>query len=162
MKKYLFILILSVSAILSNCTAAIAFDGLVTQVHDGDTLTVLNEKGLPEKIRLYQVDSPEMKGTRWGYQPYASEARTALLNLCAGKIATITRKGISYGRTVAKVSCQDQPVADYLILTGNSWAYRYTATKALRAEQANAQSRSVGLWELPGAIEPYRWRQGVK
>jgi len=141
--------------------AGTSFNGLVTQVHDGDTITVLNETGAPEKIRLYRIDSPEMKGTKWGYQPHASESRTALLNLCKGKIAAIKRIGKSYTRTVGTVACDGKDVTDYLILTGNAWAYRYTATKAMKAEQANAESRGVGLWALPSPVEPYLWRKGI-
>ena len=63
MKKLLLI------ALLFSCQA-FAFDGLVTQVHDGDTLTVTNELGFGEKIRLAKVDAPELKSFKWGEQPY--------------------------------------------------------------------------------------------
>ena len=53
--KKLFILALLFS------TNAWAFDGLVTDTHDGDTLTVTNELGFGEKIRLAKVDTPELK-----------------------------------------------------------------------------------------------------
>lgn len=138
-----------------------AFDGLVTQVHDGDTLTVLNEQGLAEKIRIYRIDAPELKGSGNPYQPYASESRTSLLNLCRGEVASIVRKGKSYGRTVGTVSCAGQDVAAYQVDNGNAWAYRYTATKALKNEQAKAKASSLGLWVQLNPIEPYLWRKGV-
>ena len=81
---------------------AFAFDGVVKKVHDGDTLTVINELGFGEKIRLARADAPELKAFKWGEQPYAQEARNALVSLCEGKTATIIRKAKDqYGRTLA-------------------------------------------------------------
>ena len=138
------------------------FKGLVTQVHDGDTLTVLNEKGAAEKIRLYRVDSPEMPYSTVPYQPYASEARTGLLNLCLSQVATIERKGISYGRSVATVECKGIDVSTYQVTNGNAWVYRYTKTKALTKLQAAAMQTHLGLWSLPAPVEPYLWRKGTR
>lgn len=139
-----------------------AFDGLVTQVHDGDTLTVKNENGAAEKIRIYRIDAPELKGGGNPYQPYASEARTSLLNLCNGKVATVIRKGKSYGRTVGIVSCDGDDVADWQINNGSAWAYRYTATKTQKATQARVKLSGYGLWALQNPIEPYLWRKGIR
>lgn len=156
MIKKLFILL----AIVFACENARAFDGVVASVHDGDTLTVKNEKGVPEKIRIYQIDAPEMKGSLWGYQPYASEARTSLLNLCMLKVAAVQRKSIdAYGRTIGMVTCQGYDVAKWQLDTGSAWAYRYTATKALKAQQAKARQLKDGLWGLDNPIEPYLWRK---
>ena len=144
------------------CQPAYAFNGLVASVHDGDTLTVLNEQGHDEKIRIYQIDSPEMKGSKWAYQAYASEARTSLLNLCMGKVANITRKNTDkYGRTLGIVNCQGYDVATWQLDTGSAWAYRYTATKAQKAKQARAKQHNDGLWSNGKAIEPILWRKGV-
>lgn len=159
MNKYkLAVLLILVSMLFSKI--ALAFDGLVTSIHDGDTLTVVNELGFEEKIRLAKADTPELAGTKWGYQPYASNARSALLNLCSGKIAKVTRiSKDQYGRTLGKVICADIDVASYLIENGDAWAYRYSSTKSLRAKQALAKSNNLGLWALPNPIEPMLWRK---
>ena len=139
---------------------AFAFDGVVKKVHDGDTLTVINELGFGEKIRLARADAPELKAFKWGEQPYAQEARNALVSLCEGKTATIIRKAKDqYGRTVASVSCQSTDAASYLIKNGDAWAYRYSSTKDLRNLQASAKAQHVGLWASPDAIEPIIWRK---
>ena len=141
-------------------TNALAFDGLVTKVHDGDTLIVINEIGAFEKIRLAKADAPELKAFKWGEQPYAPAARNALVNLCEGKTATVIRKKKDqYGRTVASVSCQSTDVTTYLIKNGDAWAYRYSSTKALRNLQATAKAQHIGLWASPDAIEPIVWRK---
>ena len=139
---------------------ALAFDGLITKVYDGDTLIVINEIGAFEKIRLAKVDAPELKAFKWGEQPYAQAARKALASLCEGKTATIIRKAKDqYGRTVASVSCQSTDVTTYLIKNGDAWAYRYSSTKALRNLQASAKEQHLGLWASPDAIEPIIWRK---
>ena len=144
------------------CGQASAFDGLVTGVHDGDSLTVLNEQGLDEKIRLRRADTPERRAFTWGYQPYAAEARTSLLNLCAGKIASVIRHGKDRnGRTLGDVSCQGFDVARWQIESGAAWAYRYSSTIATRAWQANAKGKGLGLWALPNPIEPWAWRKNA-
>ena len=139
---------------------AAAFDGLVIDVHDGDSLTVLNEQGAAEKIRLHRADTPELKGTKWAYQPYAAEARSSLLNLCGGKIASITRHGQDrYHRSLGDINCQGHDVARWQIDNGAAWAYRWASLKALRNAQASAKAKGLGLWALPKPVEPYLWRK---
>ena len=141
---------------------AFAFDGVVKKVHDGDTLTVINELGFGEKIRLARADAPELKAFKWGEQPYAQEARNALVSLCEGKTATIIRKAKDqYGRTVASISCQSTDVAAYMIKNGDAWAYRYSSTKAFRSLQASAKAQRIGLWASQSAIEPILWRKNA-
>jgi endonuclease YncB( thermonuclease family) len=142
---------------------AFGFEGLVTSVHDGDTLTAKNENGLPEKVRIYRIDAPELKAFYWSYQPYASESRTGLMNLCLGKVALITRKSKDqYGRTVGIVNCDGKDVATEQIINGRAWAYRYTATKAMKKAQLIAKDSKVGLWGLDNPVEPILWRKQTK
>jgi micrococcal nuclease len=139
-----------------------AFNGRVTAVHDGDSLTVLNESNLPEKIRIYRIDAPEMNYSNVPKQPYADEARIGLSEICLGKLATITRKGLSYGRSVAIVHCAGIDASNWQLYHGNAWVYRYTSTKALRFVQDSAKTRNAGLWALPNPVEPYSWRRGAR
>ena len=139
---------------------AFAFDGLVTRVSDGDTLTVTNEKSVDETIRISKIDTPELKHFKWGYQPYASEARTSLLNLCAGKIATIVRKSTDrYGRTSANVSCQGYDVATWQLNNGFAWPYHYNTPKLYKNMALTAKEKNLGLWALENPVDPYFWRK---
>ncbi len=52
------ILILLISALLTSNT--FAFQGKVVHISDGDTITVIHD-GNKEKIRLYGIDTPEIK-----------------------------------------------------------------------------------------------------
>ena len=141
------------------------FNGVVTGVHDGDSLTVINELGAREKIRVHRIDSPEMPycfaGKCVPLQPYAIQSRDALKTLCLGKVTTIIRKGLSGTRTVGTVKCQGVDVGTYQLTNGNAWVYRYTSTIAARKLQSNAHALGVGLWAKP-SVEPYLWRRGVR
>ena len=141
------------------------FTGVVLSVHDGDSLTVLNELGAREKIRVHRVDAPEMPycfaGKCVPLQPYAIASRDALKALCLGKETTITRKGLSGARTVGTVKCQGLDVGTYQIAHGNAWVYRYTSTIATRRIESSAKALFLGLWAEP-SVEPYYWRRGYR
>lgn len=135
-----------------------ALDGLVTNVHDGDSLTVT---GQAKNIRVRYIDAPELKAFKWDYQPYAAEARTALLNLCSGKVATLTNiTQDKYNRLDANVNCQGYDVAKWQIDNGFAWNYKY-APKRFRVLALNAKAKKIGLWALPNPINPIDWRKGV-
>ena len=145
---------------------AIAFTGIVTSVHDGDTLTVLNEKNVKENIRITKIDTPEepykLRGQFIPKQPYADEARDALKELCLGKQAEVRRVGKSYSRSVAFVSCGGVDVTEYQLKNGNAWFYRYSTGRAFKAMAAEAKAAKLGLWADPAAVEPYLWRRGKR
>ena len=141
------------------------FNGVVVSVHDGDSLTVINELGAREKIRVHRIDAPEMPycfaGKCVPLQPYAMQSRDALKILCLGKDTTITRKGLSGTRTVGVVKCNGLDAGVYQLTFGNAWVYRYTSTIAARRTQSSAEALSLGLWANPH-VEPYLWRRGFR
>ena len=160
MKKILALLSICIS--LNVSAATVPVNVTVTKVHDGDSLTVINENKLAEKIRIFRIDSPEIAYSNVPTQPYAIEARTGLEKICLNKPAILTRKSLSYGRSVAIVNCAGVDVATYQLLHGNAWVYRYNATKALTSIQNTAKTNKLGLWALPNPVEPYSWRRGVR
>jgi micrococcal nuclease len=159
MKRFLLFLLLSISL------TANAFQGHVVAVHDGDSLTIINENNKREVIRVHRIDAPEIhyynKGKLIPTQPYAIESRDALASLCLDVDAIIIRKGYSYGRTVATINCRGTSVADYQIDNGNAWVYKYTSLRYLRAKQVTAKANRIGLWGQP-YVEPILWRKGQR
>lgn len=147
---------------LNVSAASVPVTVTVTKVHDGDSLTVINENKLSEKIRIFRIDSPEIAYSNVPTQPYAFEAKAGLETICLNKPAILTRKSLSYGRSVAIVNCVGIDVATYQLLHGNAWVYRYNATKALTSIQTTAKINKNGLWALPNPVEPYLWRRGVR
>lgn len=75
----------------------------VIAITDGDTLTVACN-GVPEKIRLVDVDAPEKS------QPFGRAAKKFLSDLAYMHEVTIQRRGHDrYGRTLATITLSDSP-----------------------------------------------------
>src|SRR6185503_4449221 len=73
--------------------------GVVTEVHDGDTVTLANFQ-FTYRIRLVDIDAPELA------QPRGKDSRTSLRELCMLKKATVETQGEDrFGRTLGRVSC---------------------------------------------------------
>lgn len=71
----------------------------VTCVVDGDTVWINREK-----IRLLDIDAPEMQGKCPAERALAIRARDRLVMLLRGREVTIRRKGKDrYGRTLAQI-----------------------------------------------------------
>ena len=78
---------------------AAELSGLVTEVQDGDTLTLVSWQHT-YKIRLADIDAPEWK------QEYGKDSRASLFHMCGLKLATAETRGEDrYGRTLATVTC---------------------------------------------------------
>jgi endonuclease YncB( thermonuclease family) len=65
--KFILGLLLSLIATMAWC-----FDGKVVGVHDGDTITVLKDGNTQVKVRLNQIDAPEIG------QPFGQASKKAL------------------------------------------------------------------------------------
>lgn len=80
-------------------------------VVDGDTLWI---KG--EKIRIADIDTPEMNGRCRYERAKAIEARDALAELVSGKPLKLRRSGVDrYGRTLATLHTDEGGVGDALV-----------------------------------------------
>lgn len=71
-----------VAAILVIASPLFALSGKVVSIHDGDTITVLQDKQ-QVKVRLFGIDAPELK------QPYGKKSKRFLSNLITRKIAEV-------------------------------------------------------------------------
>lgn len=80
-------------------------------VVDGDTLWLNGEK-----IRLLDIDTPEMDGQCSYERQRAIMARDALVEMVSGADIDVRRSGFDkYGRTLATVYANDAAVAEQLI-----------------------------------------------
>jgi endonuclease YncB( thermonuclease family) len=138
--------------------------GSVTDVHDGDTLT-LNASGLTHKIRLDSIDAPELA------QPFGNASQTSLANAVLGKSVQVAySKQDQYGRTVGAVftdTCQYVNLNQ--VATGMAWfykAYQCEVSAAVRSHFAQAQDVAVaaklGLWSQSAPEAPWFYRNGVE
>ena len=79
-------------AILAVAYPIFAISGKVVSIHDGDTITILQDKQ-QIKVRLFGIDAPELK------QPYGKKSKQFLANLIAGKVCGKVHCGVYKGLT---------------------------------------------------------------
>lgn len=96
----------------SVTTSSINFSGIVTKVTDGDTLNVVTKDGNTITIRLALIDAPEKN------EPGFNEAKNFITEQCLDKDAGVdpdNSQGLTYGRTVAVVYCEDVNVNEAIL-----------------------------------------------
>ena len=94
----------------------------VTCVHDGDTFIVARER-----IRLADIDTPELNGECSAETSLARQARDRLMRILNAAPFNIQREGEDrYGRTLAIVTNDRGSVGDQLVAEGlaRTWSGR--------------------------------------
>ncbi|MBI4194705.1 MAG: thermonuclease family protein [Betaproteobacteria bacterium] len=130
--------------------------GRVVSVHDGDTLTVLTEQRGSLRIRLKDIDAPELS------QPFGRRSRQSLSELCSGKPVELDVRGTDrYRRAIARVTCSGTDANAEQVRRGYAWTFtRYAGTESpLHAIQAEARAARRGLWGDPSPQPPWDWRR---
>lgn len=134
--------------------------GVVIAVSDGDTIRMLADDQAVKTLRLAGIDAPEKQ------QVFGLQARQQLTELCLEKQAQADVRTIDrYGRTVARVSCNQVDVASRMLELGLAWHFtRYTHTQPAqeaesdKAAQTRAMNGQIGLWGASGPVAPWDWR----
>jgi endonuclease YncB( thermonuclease family) len=128
--------------------------GRVVSVHDGDTLTVLDETNTQIKVRLDAIDAPELG------QPFGQAAKRALSEMVFGKnVVVIKKKEDRWGRTIGHVLIDGKDTNLMMLEAGMAWHYKeYDRNKRLAEAEIAAKEASIGLWRDGGAISPWDWR----
>jgi len=132
--------------------------GRVVGVHDGDTITVLDAGNHQTKVRLAQIDAPELR------QDFGQVSKDALSGLVYNKAVVVEVETTDkYGRTVGKVLVGGQDANLAQVKTGMAWAYRqYLHDQAYIDAEAQAKAAKAGLWSRPDATPPWEYRHGGK
>jgi endonuclease YncB( thermonuclease family) len=127
----------------------------VVGVHDGDTVTCLDESNQQQKVRLAEIDAPEIG------QDYGKVSREVLAEMVFGKTVEVTEDGKDrYGRWIGHLSSNGVDVNRQMIATGNAWHYGdYSRDTSLAALQSQAQSQRLGLWAQPSPVAPWDFRK---
>jgi len=126
----------------------------VVGVHDGDTITCLDENNQQQKVRLASIDAPEVG------QEYGRASREALAAMVFGKTIAVADEGRDqYGRWIGSVSVDGVDVNRQMIATGNAWHYtEFSNDATLAALQEQARTQKIGLWSQPDPIPPWQFR----
>lgn len=142
-------------ALLTFSAAAAEIEGVVTDVHDGDSLTLTNWQRT-YKIRLTDIDAPELA------QPYGRDSRTSLRELCLFKEATVQTAGEDgRERTLARVTCVGVDANAAQVQRGWAWVFKRYAKRdsPLYAVEDEARRARRGLWQEDAPVPPWEWRR---
>lgn len=131
--------------------------GLVTAVHDGDTVSVVINKK-QEKVRLIGIDAPEL-----GQGPWGDEAKRYLESILGTpgrevRIESDVEKTDQYGRALAYVWTADNSLIN-LAMIKSGYAMLYTVppnvkyADEFRKAQVEAREKRLGIWSAEGVRE---------
>ena len=126
----------------------------VVGVHDGDTVTCLDENNQQQKIRLAEMDAPEIG------QDFGQVSRDALADMVFGKTVEVRDEGKDrYGRWIGHLYVNGTDVNRQMIATGNAWHYAaYSKDASLAALQDQARAQRLGLWAQSNPVPPWEFR----
>jgi micrococcal nuclease len=130
----------------------------VVGVHDGDTLTGLNDQKEQVKVRLDAIDAPELG------QPFGRASKKALSDKVFGKDVVVTVKTKDrYGRTVGHVLIDKRDINLEMLEEGMAWHYKkYDHNKRLSEAEESARAAKKGLWQDRDPEPPWDWRKRDK
>jgi endonuclease YncB( thermonuclease family) len=149
-RSLFFMLILAPAvALAGNCK--------VIDVSDGDTFTCFTDENELVKVRLAEIDAPEIS------QSYGDRSKQSLYNLISSEMVKLAVQNIdSYGRTVARVTRVDGvDINAEQIRSGAAWVYpKHLKDKSLLGLETEAKNSQRGLWALPTSdqVPPWKWR----
>lgn len=129
--------------------------GVISRVVDGDTLTLQPEGRSPIKVRLRDMDAPEI------CQDYGVEAKKALEQFALGKPATLTVSAHDpYGNTVGNVVVEGQSLSKWMVAEGHAWSARTRFDRGpLMKEERMATALHRGVHATSGAVMPKDFRK---
>ena len=136
------------------------FTAKVIRILDGDTMEVLYQN-TPVKIRLAHIDCPEKRGT----QPFGSNAKIALSNLCFGQMVMVQgEKYDRYKRLIAVViNTKKQIVNQEMVRQGMAWHFKkYSSDQVYAKLEIEARREKIGLWQDKNPVAPWAWRKVKK
>lgn len=141
------------------------FDAKVIHVDDGDTVVALRGSGERQKVRLANIDAPEVQHGRCRPgQPFGQKATDALERLVKGKqIGFVCHTLDRYDRAVCDLKIGDTTASRELARQGLVWANRanpgYLRDRKVAEAEREAQARRIGLWADDSAVRPWEWRR---
>lgn len=144
-----------VAALILLTGPAFGFTGKAVRVIDGDTLVVLVDGKREVRVRLANIDAPELG------QPFGQKAKDALVTLVAGKEVEISDRGKDrYGRTIGVVRVDETSAGSILVYWGLAWVYRkYNENENLLVLEGDAMVNRRGLWADKNPVPPWEWRR---
>jgi len=155
-------------ACIFSSSHAEEFSSKVIAVLDGDTVLIKRTSGLV-KIRLAEIDAPEVGHAGMGGQPpnsqkaqaFGETSKRSLSDMVLGKQVKVVSQAVDqYGRMVAHISVNGLDVNAEQIRRGMAWEYsNYHSNKVYIALQQEAKQARRGLWAQSSPMPPWQWRK---
>jgi endonuclease YncB( thermonuclease family) len=132
----------------------------VIKIYDGDTMTLqCPNSSEPTKVRMYCIDTPEMKQSPWGIQ-----ARDHLRSITGKTVRLVAIDKDRYGRVVGEVFDGDVNLNLAQVKAGKAAVYHTYCDKPEynQAERESKQAR-LGIWAEAGMQQtPWDWRRAQR
>ena len=124
-------------------------------VTDGDTFTCLDTAGKQQKVRISEIDAPELG------QPYGRNARDTLAELVFGKsLAVIPMRSTTDGLVICKVSVDGKDIGREMVVAGAAWTEPQSESPLIK-DQKDAQNGKRGLWSEASPTPPWEFRKAA-
>ena len=143
--------------LMATASAADTLTGKVVGVMSGDTITFQSPEGKLFKVRLAEVDSPDISQA-FGKQASHFTRSNVLAKNVTVKYQTVDR----FHRLIGEVILADGRVLNHeLVRHGLAWHYRvrYPSNEFLRELEYRAWKKRTGLWVDPSAVPPWKLRR---
>tara|TARA_Y100001936_G_scaffold6388_1_gene5635 strand:- start:805 stop:1485 length:681 start_codon:yes stop_codon:yes gene_type:complete len=135
-------------------------NGKVVSIKDGDTFTIKNPRDKLYKVRLSDIDAPELG------QPFGRTAKILLEDLALNKMVRINYTQVDkYGRLIAEVFLPDgKKLNEESLKVGLAWHYRvkYPHSTFLEELEYKAWKNKMGLWVQEKPIPPWEFRRETR
>jgi endonuclease YncB( thermonuclease family) len=133
---------------------SIAFDAMVIDVQDGDTIIVLRNK-TRLTVKLPGIDAPELD------QPYGPEAKRFAAKLVKGRVVTIETTHPGNPMYGGVRFSKNRMLAHEMVKAGMAWTTSMDKSSMFGEAQEEAKTARLGLWvnsEDEEPIPPWEWR----
>ena len=140
----------------------VQYPAQVTYVVDGDTIYACDHNQHIHKLRLANIDAPEL------YQAYGEKSKMALKEDILNQHVWVKRRSFDqYHREVVDIFYHGQDINLTQVANGNAYVYVYFAKRYLSERQqkiyyqAEVKERinKIGLWGDKPAIAPWGYRK---
>ena len=144
-----------IGAVLCCSPTAMALEGKVVAVLDGDTIEVLDGAKKLHRVRFDGIDAPE-RG-----QPFGNRAKSTLSDLVFGKNVRVDTEGPDkYDRTIGRVHVDGRDAGLAMLEAGVAWHYtKYDQSREYAAGEKSARDARTGLWADRSPVPPWEWRK---
>lgn len=127
----------------------------VARVNDGDTVTCIDDRKESRRIRLKNIDAPELA------QPDGQASRAALQEKLSGGRVRVEGEDIDqYGRLLGTLWIGERNINLEMVSDGWAWEFsgRVPDRRIVEAESA-ARAGRRGLWAGSSPQRPSQWRK---